>query len=58
MSKPCKQCPWTQKGRPLITPDLEEASKKGTWFCCHVNMGTCFGAKNVGKKFEKVLKNN
>lgn len=42
--KPCSACPWIQKGQPDITPELRQLAQAGTWFCCHVNMGTCHGA--------------
>lgn len=47
---PCAKCPWTQPGRPDISPEIEAAAKAGLWFCCHVNMGTCFGAKAVSDR--------
>jgi hypothetical protein len=46
---PCKACPWTEKGQPLITDELRECAKQGQWFCCHVNMGTCHGAERFGE---------
>ena len=46
MEKPCKQCPWIQKGQPDITPELQKTNNEGQWFCCHVNLGTCHGAEN------------
>lgn len=48
--KPCVACPWTKKGRPDITPDVFRAAEGGTWFCCHVNLGTCWGAAVVTRK--------
>jgi len=50
INKPCEQCPWTIKGQPDITSTMRSANDKGEWFCCHVNMGTCHGAKNTRKK--------
>ena len=26
------------------------AEKPGNWFCCHVNMGTCYGARLMYEK--------
>lgn len=49
-NKPCPQCPWTEKGQPLITEELKKARDAGEWFCCHVNMGTCHGAQNTKRK--------
>ena len=57
-NKPCDKCPWTEKGQPLITDQLKETAKKGTWFCCHVNMGECFGAKNFGETQNRLKPKN
>lgn len=44
-AKPCPACPWTQPGRPDITPELLQAARGGAWFCCHGRGGgTCAGA--------------
>ena len=53
--RPCGNCPWTQKGQPLITEVQRKANVGDAWFCCHVNMGTCHGAENV--KQSKINKN-
>lgn len=45
---PCKACPWVEKGQPLITDELRACARRGEWFCCHVNLGTCFGAERFG----------
>lgn len=47
--RPCADCPWVS-GQPrdreaTTQPSVEQAMKRGDWFCCHVNMGTCYGAK-------------
>lgn len=52
-NKPCKECPWIQKGVPLATDQVKEACKNGKWFCCHVNLGTCHGAVNYRKILNK-----
>jgi hypothetical protein len=57
MSKPCEKCPWTQRGRPDITPEVLEAGRSGMWFCCHVNMGTCYGAQAEHKRAIKEAAN-
>lgn len=48
-STPCSACPWTQKGQPDLTPAVREAAEAGKWFCCHVHMGTCFGAQRYSE---------
>ena len=48
-SKPCKNCPWIKKGQPDISDEVRKAMESGQWFCCHVNMGTCFGAQKLYK---------
>lgn len=45
MNTPCEKCPWTQKGQPDLNDVLRSAACDGKWFCCHVNMGTCYGAQ-------------
>jgi len=52
-NKPCKECPWTKKGMPDIKKEQTDALANGGWFCCHVNMGTCFGAENLKIKNSK-----
>ena len=41
----CPCCPWLIKGQPDITDDVRAACHEGQWFCCHMNGGTCEGAK-------------
>lgn len=48
-NNPCEACPWTQKGQPDLTECVRQAAKDGAWFCCHVHLGTCFGAERYGK---------
>lgn len=50
---PCASCPWTAKGQPDLTPVIREAAARGAWFCCHVHMGTCYGAKRYGDAKQK-----
>jgi hypothetical protein len=45
---PCESCPWTTKGQPDLTPAIRQAAVRGAWFCCHVHLGTCYGAKRYG----------
>lgn len=43
---PCKNCPWTSsdpRDRDALTPEIRKAAEDGSWFCCHVNLGTCHG---------------
>lgn len=47
-STPCVKCPWIAKGQPDLTPEVRQAAVDGKWFCCHVHMGTCFGAQRYG----------
>lgn len=47
VGKPCKKCPWAEKGQPLITEELKKSNTGNAWFCCHINMGTCYGAENI-----------
>ena len=42
---PCEHCPWPAKGQPDLTDELREHAAAGTWFCCHVHLGTCWGAE-------------
>ena len=48
--EPCAACPWMQKGRPDITPQVLASARRGDWFCCHVHMGTCAGAQLEARK--------
>lgn len=47
--KPCSACPWTSKDQRDIDatsdPAVQASMQAGQWFCCHVNMGTCHGAR-------------
>lgn len=48
MTKPCAECPWTstaERDRAALTDEIKQAAANGTWFCCHVNAGTCYGAQ-------------
>ena len=56
--KPCKACPWMKKNQPDITDEARSAMENGEWFCCHVRMGTCIGAKNLKLKHDKDVKEN
>lgn len=46
---PCGACPWVQKGQPDITSDVRAAAERGQWFCCHVHLGTCHGARRYSE---------
>lgn len=52
--RPCSACPWVStspRDREAVADDAtQEAMKAGKWFCCHVNMGTCHGAKLMHEK--------
>jgi hypothetical protein len=53
---PCQKCPWTskdQRDKDSITSDIRQAAVDGLWFCCHVNMGTCYGAQRYGEAVRK-----
>src|SRR5258706_2222898 len=50
MMKPCDACPWTERDTPSITPEIAAAAQRGDWFCCHVNLGPCAGAKNYAAR--------
>lgn len=47
--KPCEKCPWMSRDprdkEAVADPSVQATMKSGRWFCCHVNMGTCFGAQ-------------
>jgi hypothetical protein len=55
--KPCAQCPWTSSDpRDKSAIDAHKAraaAEAGQWFCCHVNLGTCYGALAVSKRAAK-----
>lgn len=58
MDKPCADCPWTsrdQRDVDALTPEIREKAVEGRWFCCHVNLGTCFGAERYGSAKRAVL---
>ena len=57
MSKSCDKCPWTTKGKPDIGREQTVALLNGEWFCCHVNCGTCHGAKNLKDSLEGYIEN-
>lgn len=44
---PCAKCPW-EANDPDITPVVRAAAEAGKVFCCHVRMGTCWGAVKQG----------
>lgn len=51
MGKPCEACPWLSRD-PEVKAIIEKhqaraAAETGAWFCCHVNLGTCYGAQLV-----------
>jgi len=49
---PCAACPWTSKhasDKAALTPEVRAAALAGSWFCCHVNLGTCHGAARYSK---------
>lgn len=49
MSTPCGACPWVSRDErdkaAVSDPATQAAMQAGRWFCCHVNMGTCHGAR-------------
>lgn len=52
--RPCAACPWVStdaRDRAAVEkPETQAAMQAGTWFCCHVNMGTCHGARLLHEK--------
>lgn len=50
LPKPCAHCPWTDAAQDVdaIVPGASASAKAGDWFCCHVHMGTCWGAVRFG----------
>jgi hypothetical protein len=59
-SKPCNACPWTskeQRDKEALTDEVKKAAASGAWFCCHVHMGTCYGAQRYAgsKPAERLL---
>lgn len=52
--RPCKPCPWVsteQRDKDAVAnPIIQTQMKMGGWFCCHVNMGTCYGARLMYEK--------
>lgn len=51
---PCGACPWVstdQRDKDAVAnPIMQTQMKMGGWFCCHVNMGTCYGARLMHEK--------
>lgn len=47
--RPCTACPWVSRDerdvQAVSNPETQAAMLEGRWFCCHVNMGTCHGAR-------------
>lgn len=47
--RPCSACPWVSRDKDyraaVSDPATRAAMESGQWFCCHVNMGTCHGAR-------------
>lgn len=55
---PCADCPWTSGLRRdvlALTEDVKQSAIDGKWFCCHVNLGTCHGARRFGNAKRKLL---
>lgn len=52
-SAPCASCPWTIKGQPDIKAEHRAAAEGGAWFCCHVHLGTCYGAQRYAEAVRK-----
>lgn len=48
-SRPCAACPWMSRDprdvAAVSDETTQDAMRAGTWFCCHVNLGTCHGAR-------------
>lgn len=46
---PCSACPWVSRDprdvEAINAPGTQAAMESGRWFCCHVNLGTCHGAR-------------
>lgn len=58
--RPCGACPWVSQDprdkEAINAPGTQEAMKAGTWFCCHVNMGTCHGAALQYERHQRLFK--
>ena len=50
---PCADCPWSAKGQPDLNDELRAAAARGAWFCCHVHLGTCWGAARYQQALAK-----
>lgn len=52
--RPCGPCPWVSRDQrdkdAVANPIIQTQMKMGGWFCCHVNMGTCYGARLMYEK--------
>jgi hypothetical protein len=51
IGKPRNGCPWTsraERDKAALSDNLKRAAARGDWFCCHVRLGTCHGAKLYG----------
>lgn len=53
--RPCSDCPWVstkQRDKDATAPGTPCHTQMtiGGWFCCHVNMGTCYGARLMYEK--------
>jgi hypothetical protein len=52
--KPCDQCPWLQKKPDEMVKRLTDAARpaleRGDWFCCHVRLDECDGARLLQQK--------
>lgn len=60
--KPCDACPWvSQDSRDqaaVADPATRASMEAGNWFCCHVNMGTCHGARLLHEKHMRKVASN
>lgn len=47
--RPCGPCPWVSTDardrEAVAAPAVQKAMQEGGWFACHVNLGTCHGAR-------------
>jgi len=56
---PCDGCPWASaadRDRAALTDEVKAAAARGDWFCCHVNMGTCWGSVRYAKSGAAVIR--
>lgn len=55
--RPCDACPWVSRDErdvlAVADPATRQAMEEGRWFCCHINMGTCHGARLLHEKHRK-----